>query len=88
MRRLAAAVLGLSLVSCPAVAQETNDETGVRDTASATSGGSMSSLLAKGYEIKAAVPNGARYIVFLQKDKSAFACEFVTLTKSRCGSIN
>ena len=48
----------------------------------------MSSLLSNGYEIKAAVPNGTRYIVFLQKDKSAFACEFVTLTKSRCGSIN
>jgi len=24
----------------------------------------------------------------LQKDQSAYACEFVSLTKSRCGSIN
>ncbi len=48
----------------------------------------MADLVAKGYEIKAAVANGARYIVFLQKDQSAYACEFVSVTKSRCGSIN
>ncbi|MOA43884.1 hypothetical protein D3C78_1660860 [compost metagenome] len=51
-------------------------------------GGSMADLVAKGYEIKAAVANGTRYIVFLQKDQSAYACEFVSVTKSRCGSIN
>jgi len=88
MRLLVPAILGLSLLSCSALAQETTDSSSLQDTSSASSGGSMSSLLAKGYEIKAAVPNGTRYIVFLQKDKSAFACEFVTLTKSRCGSIN
>ena len=40
----------------------------------------MGRLLSQGYEIRAAVPNGTRYIVFLQKDQSAYACEFVTLT--------
>jgi hypothetical protein len=88
MRRLVPAVLGLCLLSCPMLAQDNNDATALQDTTTAGSGGSIGSLLSKGYEIKAAVPNGARYIVFLQKDKSAFACEFVTLTKSRCGSIN
>jgi hypothetical protein len=56
-----------------------------------TSGGdsvSMKTLLQQGYEIRAAAPNGSQYVVFLQKGKSAYACEFVTLTTSRCGSIN
>ncbi|WEZ83791.1 hypothetical protein P6U16_03115 [Rhizobium sp. 32-5/1] len=88
MRHLVPALLGLCLVSCPALAQENDDATASQDTTTSGSGGSIGSLLSQGYEIKAAVPNGARYIVFLQKDKSAFACEFVTLTKSRCGSIN
>ncbi|MDQ0133639.1 hypothetical protein J2T08_001540 [Neorhizobium galegae] len=54
------------------------------------SGGSksMKDLLSDGYEIKTSVPNGTKFIVFMQKDKSAYACEFVSLTKSRCGSIN
>nr|WP_226951367.1 hypothetical protein [Rhizobium terrae] len=54
------------------------------------SGGSksMGDLLSEGYEIKASVPNGTKFIVFMQKEKSAYACEFVSLTKSRCGSIN
>jgi len=50
-------------------------------------GSSLGSLIADGYEIKAAVPNGAKYIVFLQKGSAAYACEFVTLTQSRCGEI-
>lgn len=49
---------------------------------------SMASLVAKGYEIKAAVPNGSKYVVFVQKGKSAYACEFVTIKISRCGAIN
>ncbi|MGV8939170.1 MAG: hypothetical protein ACOH2J_18775 [Allorhizobium sp.] len=48
----------------------------------------MASLIAQGYEIKAAVPNGTKFIVFLQKDKSAYACEFSNLASSRCGSLN
>ena len=60
-------------------------DTGISTTnASAT----MASLIAQGYEIKAAVPNGTKFIVFLQKDKSAYACEFSTLASSRCGSLN
>lgn len=50
-------------------------------------GVTMSSLISQEYEIKAAVPNGNRFIVFLQKDQSAYACEFATLTSSRCGAI-
>ena len=48
----------------------------------------MRMLLQDGYEIKAAAPNGAQYVVFLQKEESAFACEFVTVTNSRCRAIN
>jgi len=61
------------------------------DGAISTQGGgsrSMRDLLSEGYEIKTSVPNGTKFIVFMQKDKSAYACEFVSLTKSRCGSIN
>lgn len=53
-----------------------------------SSSASMGALIAQGYEIKAAVPNGAKIIVFLQKDKSAYACEFASLTSTRCGAIN
>ena len=51
------------------------------------SGDSVGKLVADGYEIRAAVPNGAKYVVFLQKEKKAYACEFVTLSTSRCGEI-
>ncbi len=61
----------------PALAQSSGGE-----------GVSMQTLLKRGYEIKAAAPNGAQYVVFLQKGNSAYACEFVTITNSRCGSIN
>ncbi|RDJ13843.1 hypothetical protein [Rhizobium grahamii] len=49
---------------------------------------SMGELLSKGYEIKAAVPNGGKFVVFLQKDQSAYACEMKSLTASQCGAIN
>lgn len=49
---------------------------------------SMGELLSKGYEIKAAVPNGGKFVVFLQKDQSAYACEMKSLTASQCGTIN
>ncbi|WP_026619310.1 hypothetical protein M728_001000 [Ensifer sp. WSM1721] len=84
MRLAPLAALGLLALASAASAQEevgSESSTGLR-------GGAMSTLLSKGYEIKAAVANGTRYIVFLQKDQSAYACEFVSLTKSRCGSIN
>ncbi len=47
----------------------------------------MRLLLQDGFEIKAAAPNGAQYVVFMQKDNSAYACEFVTVTNSRCRAI-
>jgi hypothetical protein len=84
MRLAPLAVLGCLALAATAFAQE---QVGA-ETASGLRGGSMAVLLAKGYEIKAAVANGARTIVFLQKDQSAYACEFVSLTRSRCGSIN
>jgi hypothetical protein len=49
---------------------------------------SMAELVSRGYEIKTAVPNGGKFIVFMQKDQSAYACEFSSLTNTRCGSIN
>ncbi len=52
------------------------------------SSATMAELIKQGYEIKAAVQNGPKFIVFLQKDKSAYACEFASLATSRCGSIN
>ena len=48
----------------------------------------LKQLLDDGYEIKAAVPNGSKFVVFMQKDQSAYACEFVNLTQTRCGAIN
>ena len=53
-----------------------------------TSGASMGQLIAEGYEIKAAVPNGKRFVVFLQKESTGYACEMMTLSRSVCGKIN
>ncbi|MCA1366263.1 hypothetical protein I6F15_02440 [Bradyrhizobium sp. BRP14] len=83
MRLAPLAALGFLALASAASAQE---EVG-SESSSGLRGGAMSTLLSKGYEITA-VANGTRYIVFLQKDQSAYACEFVSLTKSRCGSIN
>ncbi|AIC26798.1 MULTISPECIES: hypothetical protein [Rhizobium] len=49
---------------------------------------SMGELLSKGYQIKAAIPNGSKFVVFMQKDQSAYACEMQSLTASRCGTLN
>jgi hypothetical protein len=87
MRLIAPMLCGLLFAAGPAVAQETASDTGDPSLGS-SSGSGLGKLLSQGYEIRAAVPNGTRYIVFLQKDQSAYACEFVSLTKSRCGSIN
>ncbi|KQS93875.1 MULTISPECIES: hypothetical protein [unclassified Rhizobium] len=88
MRATALAVLGLLAAFGPALAQEAEPKSDDQNLAGGSSGGTLGQLLSRGYEIKAAVPNGTRYIVFVQKDQSAFACEFVSLAKSRCGSIN
>ena len=85
MRLVPLAALALLAFASAAPAQESVDSGA---TSGGMRGGSMADLVAKGYEIKAAVANGTRYIVFLQKAQSAYACEFVSVTKSRCGSIN
>ena len=51
-------------------------------------GATMGQLIADGYEIKAAVPNGKRFVVFLQKDSTGYACEMTSLSASQCGKIN
>ena len=58
------------------------------NTAPSGADSTMADLVSRGYEIKAAVPNGGKFVVFMQKDQSAYACEFQSLTGTRCGSIN
>jgi hypothetical protein len=53
-----------------------------------TSGASMGQLISEGYEIKAAVPNGKSFVVFLQKDSTGYACQMATLSRSVCGKID
>ena len=76
----------LAAMSASALAQTATDEGGI----SLSSGGSstIKQLLSSGYEIKASVPNGSTFIVFMQKDKAAYACEFVTVARSRCETLN
>ena len=87
MRAIVLSLCAVLMAGAPALAQEAAPEQDVLGTSS-SSGSGMGKLLSQGYEIRAAVPNGTRYIVFLQKEQSAYACEFVSLTKSRCGTIN
>ncbi|NLR95707.1 hypothetical protein HGP17_02520 [Rhizobium sp. P38BS-XIX] len=56
--------------------------------AAAAGDSTIAELLSRGYQIKTAVPNGAKFVVFMQKDQSAYACEFSSLTNTRCGSLN
>jgi hypothetical protein len=83
MFRLALAAAFLTLASA-ASAQTYQGNASGTDTTSTT----MKELLAQGYEIKTAVPNGSKFVVFMQKDQSAYACEFVSLTDTKCGAIN
>ena len=77
---LTLAMLFASLLAYPAM--------GLAQSSGGSDSVSMQSLLKRGFEIRAAAPNGSKYVVFLQKDQAAYACEFVTLKVSRCGSIN
>lgn len=88
LRLLALLVLGLA--ASPAVAQTANPSNSLGGPSGAVSSGSrsMGALVAEGYEIKASSPTGNRFVVFLQKEGSAYACEFVTLSNSRCGEID
>ena len=83
--RLPLALSALLATGGPLFAQATSGE-----VSSGSSGGSSTirELLSSGYEIKSSVPNGSKFIVFMQKDKAAYACEFVTVARSRCESLN
>ncbi|MCO5730645.1 hypothetical protein [Rhizobium sp. SSA_523] len=83
MRGVALALLGFCLASA-ANAQSLNGSVQTERGADAT----MAELLVREYEIKSAVPNGSKLIVFMQKGTSAYACEFVNVAKTRCASIN
>jgi hypothetical protein len=76
---LAASAICLATV---AFAQEDEQKPVAKD------GSTIGQLIADGYEIKAAVPNGKRFVVFLQKDSTGYACEMTGLSTSRCGKIN
>ena len=83
---IAAALLCASTAA--ALAQQgLGDAQGLGGTTEA-SASSMGQLLDDGYEIRATAPNGSRYVVFMQKDKSAYACEFVNVSATRCRPIN
>lgn len=79
LRALAAALICLGATQ--AVAQE-------ESTASSRTTVSMAQLIQDGYEIKSSSWTGSKLFVFLQKDNSAYACEFANVTNTRCGSIN
>lgn len=83
--RLPLAISALLATSAPLFAQ-----TATSDVPSGASGSSstIKQLLDLGYEIKSSLPNGSKFIVFMQKDKAAYACEFVTVARSRCESLN
>ncbi|MDB5555335.1 MAG: hypothetical protein JWL86_5319 [Rhizobium sp.] len=80
MRIAAVALIAIGLLPAAAIAQE--------EDPSMTSGSSMGQLIAQGYEIKAAVPNGKSFVVFLQKDTTGYACQMTTLSRAVCGKIN
>ncbi|MBW6420387.1 hypothetical protein KX729_02945 [Rhizobium sp. XQZ8] len=88
MIRAVTVIAGLAVAAPAAFAQKAPDTSPQNGSTASGGSRSMRDLLSDGYEIKASVPNGTKFIVFMQKDKSAYACEFVTLTTSRCGSIN
>ncbi|PYB70713.1 MULTISPECIES: hypothetical protein [Rhizobium] len=80
LRAFAAIVLCLAAATS-VVAQE-SDAVATKATVS------MANLIEQGYEIKSSSWTGAKLFVFLQKDNSAYACEFANVTNTRCGSIN
>ncbi|MCQ1850350.1 hypothetical protein [Neorhizobium galegae] len=82
------AVVFAAVISVAPVALAQQAQTDGAISTQAGGSKSMRDLLSEGYEIKTSVPSGTKFIVFMQKDKSAYACEFVSLTNSRCGSIN
>lgn len=90
MRRLSFALAALITTSCAASAQDsgTGLDAVTGQGGSQAQNATMAQLLADGYEIKGTAQASSRYIVFMQKEKSAYACQFVTVTTTRCGLIN
>ncbi|MBB3977927.1 hypothetical protein GGQ64_003141 [Rhizobium azooxidifex] len=82
MLRLSLALAALA-ASTAIVHAQTADVTAGAGAAQST----MARLLADGYEIKGTAQASSRYIVFMQKEKTAYACQFVTVTTTRCGLI-
>ncbi len=82
MLRLSFALAVLAASAAAALAQETDASPQAGTTQS-----TMARLLADGYEIKGTAQASSRYIVFMQKEKTAYACQFVTVTTTRCGLI-
>jgi len=82
----------LLLVASSVLAQDNTQgfgpKLGAEDVTPPGGRAAMGELLSKGYQIKAAVPNGKKFVVFLQKDQSAYACEMQSLTASQCGPLN
>jgi hypothetical protein len=77
-------LLPAALLLAPAAMAQTS---GSQTTVETAGGQTMAQLLTAGYEIKTSVLNGTQIVVFMQKDKSAYACEFVSVTRSRCAEI-
>nr|WP_316653582.1 hypothetical protein [uncultured Gellertiella sp.] len=97
MRAVSATLLLLALAATPVIAQDATPDTQATPdlggkVSGQTSAGAvltMGQLLDKGYVIKAAVPSGTdKVIIYMQNEKSAYACEFTNVVKTRCGSIN
>ncbi|PTM90159.1 hypothetical protein [Mycoplana dimorpha] len=84
MRRLSLVLAALIATISIAQAQEAGSGSDIAPAQART----MAQLLAEGYEIKGTAQASSRYIVFMQKEKSAYACQFVTVTTTRCGLIN
>lgn len=80
MPKLALAIAAVLLTAAAARAQQAEEPV--------ISSFTMGELASQGYEIKAAAPNGSRYVIFMQNDKSAYACEFVNTTDTQCRQIN
>ncbi|MBO9628810.1 MAG: hypothetical protein J7516_05180 [Shinella sp.] len=59
-----------------------------QDAETGSAAKTMGQLASEGYEIKAAAPNGSRYVIFMQNDQSAYACEFVNTANTQCRPIN
>lgn len=79
MPKVALAIAAIVLTAAAAQAQQADEP-----VASST----MGELVSQGYEIKAAAPNGSRFVIFMQNEKSAYACEFVNTTQTQCRQIN